>query len=345
MLQGHALTWWNTLVQTRGRAAAITQPWEDFKKLLMEEYYPDDEIQKLEIEFWNHKMVGSDIDGYIARFHELARLVPHMVSPKNQHVNRYIRGLAPKIKPHVTSSKPTTIQSAVSMANLLTTDGIKDGTTKKKENARNKRRARARATSVCWSTAKVCKMKLPSFWEILEVHREHPKGNLKQLKSMKVNEPKLKDIPVVRDFPNMFSEELSSLPPSREVRIKQKSKEWMKSSRARAMSMMIHSSLKARILEAHSEASKGTNTLAEMLKGLNKQFERTLIMKEAHTSKYSVHPGADKMNYDLRDMYWWPRMKKDITLYVSKCLTCSKVKVEHQKPSGLLQQPEIPEWK
>ncbi|GKE49186.1 putative reverse transcriptase domain-containing protein [Tanacetum coccineum] len=51
------------------------------------------------------------------------------------------------------------------------------------------------------------------------------------------------------------------------------------------------------------------------------------------------------MYYDLRDMYWWPGMKKDIALYVSKCLTCSKVKAEHQRPSGLLQQPEIPEWK
>nr|GEZ22780.1 retrotransposon protein, putative, Ty3-gypsy subclass [Tanacetum cinerariifolium] len=51
------------------------------------------------------------------------------------------------------------------------------------------------------------------------------------------------------------------------------------------------------------------------------------------------------MYYDLRGLYWWPKMKKDIAMYVSKCLTCSKVKAEHQKPSGLLQQPEIPEWK
>ncbi|GKG30467.1 putative reverse transcriptase domain-containing protein, partial [Tanacetum coccineum] len=72
---------------------------------------------------------------------------------------------------------------------------------------------------------------------------------------------------------------------------------------------------------------------------------RTLIMNDTHTSKYFVHPGADKMYYDLRDLYWWPEMKKDIALYVSKCLTCFKVKEEHQKPSGLLQQPEIPEWK
>ncbi|GJV39791.1 putative reverse transcriptase domain-containing protein [Tanacetum coccineum] len=72
---------------------------------------------------------------------------------------------------------------------------------------------------------------------------------------------------------------------------------------------------------------------------------RTLIMDEAHKARYSVHPGADKMYYDLRDMYRWPRMKKDISLYVSKCLMCSKVKAGHQRPSDLLQQPEIPEWK
>ncbi|GKB07091.1 putative reverse transcriptase domain-containing protein, partial [Tanacetum coccineum] len=89
----------------------IAQPWEDFKKLLIKEYCPDDEIQKLETKFWNHKMVGSNIDGYTARFHKLARLVPHMVTPENQRVNRYIRGLASEIKAHVTSSKPTTIQS------------------------------------------------------------------------------------------------------------------------------------------------------------------------------------------------------------------------------------------
>ncbi|GJW77827.1 putative reverse transcriptase domain-containing protein [Tanacetum coccineum] len=65
-------------------------------------------------------------------------------------------------------------------------------------------------------------------------------------------------------------------------------------------------------------------------------------MHEAHTSRYSVHPGADKMYYDLRDLYWWPGMKRDIAEYVSRC---SKIKAEHQKPSGFLQQPEIPEWK
>ncbi|KAI3802065.1 hypothetical protein L1987_30189 [Smallanthus sonchifolius] len=72
---------------------------------------------------------------------------------------------------------------------------------------------------------------------------------------------------------------------------------------------------------------------------------RAVLMNEAHKTRYSVHPGADKMYKGLHQQYWWPGMKKDIALYVAKCLTCSKVKAEHQRPFGLLEQPEIPVWK
>ncbi|GKB43031.1 putative reverse transcriptase domain-containing protein [Tanacetum coccineum] len=63
---------------------------------------------------------------------------------------------------------------------------------------------------------------------------------------------------------------------------------------------------------------------------------RTVIMHESHKSK---------MYQDMKKLYWWPNMKADIATYVSKCLTCAKVKAEHQRPSGLLVQPKIPEWK
>ncbi|GJS05416.1 putative reverse transcriptase domain-containing protein [Tanacetum coccineum] len=63
---------------------------------------------------------------------------------------------------------------------------------------------------------------------------------------------------------------------------------------------------------------------------------RTLIMHESNKSKYSVHPGSEKMYQDMKKLYWWPNMKADIATFVSKCLTCLKVKAEHQKPSGLL---------
>ncbi|GKB69117.1 putative reverse transcriptase domain-containing protein [Tanacetum coccineum] len=60
---------------------------------------------------------------------------------------------------------------------------------------------------------------------------------------------------------------------------------------------------------------------------------RTVIMHESHKSKYSIHPGSDKMYQDMKKLYWWPNMKADIATYVSKCLTCAKVKAEHQRPS------------
>ncbi|KAD4586631.1 hypothetical protein E3N88_24232 [Mikania micrantha] len=70
-----------------------------------------------------------------------------------------------------------------------------------------------------------------------------------------------------------------------------------------------------------------------------------MLTEHTHKSRYSVHPGSDKMYHDLKATYWWPNMKSDIATYVSKCLTCSMVKVGYQKPLGLLQQPEIPVWK
>nr|GFA98265.1 hypothetical protein [Tanacetum cinerariifolium] len=72
---------------------------------------------------------------------------------------------------------------------------------------------------------------------------------------------------------------------------------------------------------------------------------RNLIMHESHKSKYSIHPGSDKMYQDLKKLYWWPNMKAIISEYVGKCLTCSRVKTECQKPSSLLIQPTIPIWK
>ncbi|GJX82606.1 putative reverse transcriptase domain-containing protein [Tanacetum coccineum] len=72
---------------------------------------------------------------------------------------------------------------------------------------------------------------------------------------------------------------------------------------------------------------------------------RTVIMHESHKSKYSIHPGSDKMYQDMKKLYWWPNMKANIATYVSKCLTYAKVKEEHQRPSGLLVQPDIPQRK
>ena len=69
------------------------------------------------------------------------------------------------------------------------------------------------------------------------------------------------------------------------------------------------------------------------------------LLKESHESTLSAHPGSTKMYRDLKTLYWWPGMKRDIAEFVARCLTCQKVKTEHQKPGGLLQPLPIPIWK
>ncbi|GJZ71033.1 putative reverse transcriptase domain-containing protein [Tanacetum coccineum] len=134
--------------------------------------------------------------------------------------------------------------------------------------------------------------------------------------------------------------------------------------RVRALVMTIGLNLPMQILNAQVEARKeenyGTEDLCGMIKNLEPHADgtlclknrswipcfgdlRALIMHESHKSKYSIHPGSDKMYQDLKKLYWWPNMKAEIAMYVIKCMTCAKVKAEYQKPSGLLVQPVIPE--
>ncbi|GJU70858.1 putative reverse transcriptase domain-containing protein [Tanacetum coccineum] len=126
-----ALTWWNGQIQVRGRDAANGMSWNDFKALLVEEFCPSNEMEKLELELWNHKMVGGNHAAYTDRFHELARLVPHMVTPESSRIKRYIAGLAPEIRGMVKATQPTTIQNAVLRASILTDEAISCGTLSK----------------------------------------------------------------------------------------------------------------------------------------------------------------------------------------------------------------------
>ncbi|GJV03183.1 putative reverse transcriptase domain-containing protein [Tanacetum coccineum] len=148
--------------------------------------------------------------------------------------------------------------------------------------------------------------------------------------------------------------------------------------RVQALVMTIGLNLPKQILDAQTEARKPENIKNEDVGGMllenSKDLEkfrteklepradgtlcfngrswlpcygdlRSVVMHESHKSKYSIHPGSDKMYQDMKKLYWWPNMKADIATYVSKCLTYAKVKAEHQRPSGLLVQPDIPQWK
>ncbi|KAL0559551.1 hypothetical protein IC582_004165 [Cucumis melo] len=72
---------------------------------------------------------------------------------------------------------------------------------------------------------------------------------------------------------------------------------------------------------------------------------KTELLIEAHSSPFSMHPGSTKMYQDLKRVYWWRNMKREVAEFVSKCLVCQQVKAPRQKPAGLLQPLSIPEWK
>ena len=107
--------------------AATAMSWEDFKVLIIEEFCPDNEMQKLETQFWNHAMVGSGHATYTDKFHDLARLVPHLVTPEPKRIARYINGLVPQIRGMVKATEPTTLQSAIQKAGALTDEAVSCG--------------------------------------------------------------------------------------------------------------------------------------------------------------------------------------------------------------------------
>jgi hypothetical protein len=90
---------------------------------------------------------------------------------------------------------------------------------------------------------------------------------------------------------------------------------------------------------------KGTLWFAKRLCVPEDKAIREAILREAHESAYSIHPRSTKMYMDLKERYWWYGLKRDVAEYVALCDTCQRVKAEHQRPAGLLQPMQIPEWK
>ncbi|KAL5569806.1 hypothetical protein UlMin_026381 [Ulmus minor] len=183
-------------------------------------------------------------------------------------------------------------------------------------------------------------------------------------------------IAVVREFTDVFPEELPGLPPDREVSFEidlipgsapvSKAPYRMAPAELKELQVQLQELLDKGIqgtqeldpeLNRIREAVKnGTNTEFSLssdrilnLKGRicipNDEELRKQLLEEAHTTPYSVHPGATKMYKDMKEVFWWSGMKKDVANYVAKCLVCQKIKAEHQRPAGVLQPIEIPEWK
>ncbi|KAM0015230.1 putative transcription factor interactor and regulator CCHC(Zn) family [Helianthus debilis subsp. tardiflorus] len=118
-LEDGALTWWNAQVQLLGIEAANATTWDDFKELMREEYCPRDEIQKLENEYYDLKMVGSEIEAYVKRSYELADLCPNLSRPMPRRIELFIKGLPPRVKGLVMAANLNNLTQIVRLAHKI----------------------------------------------------------------------------------------------------------------------------------------------------------------------------------------------------------------------------------
>ncbi|GKD34415.1 putative reverse transcriptase domain-containing protein [Tanacetum coccineum] len=173
---------------------------------------------------------------------------------------------------------------------------------------------------------------------IFRVYGERTLGVAKALMNAKIDELRISDIPVVRDFTYVFPEDLLGLPPQQTSLSSYSLKTfWPTQSRRRNMKLVLESLRKEKLYAKFSklgdalsrkERVKSRRVRGMILAAQSKAFKQEnvllvgSVMDDAHASRYLVHPGANKAYYNLGDMYWEPRVEKDIATHVSKCQIC-----------------------
>jgi hypothetical protein len=93
------------------------------------------------------------------------------------------------------------------------------------------------------------------------------------------------------------------------------------------------------------EDEKGTLWLEDRICVPKDEEIQNAILTKAHCTKYSIHPSSTKMYMDLRRIFWWRQMKRDIAAFATQCDVCCRIKAEHQRTAGLLKPLDIPMWK
>ncbi|KAI3704122.1 hypothetical protein L1987_74335 [Smallanthus sonchifolius] len=117
-----ALSWWRTIQRTKSPNALKRMTWEDLKKLIIQKFCPQNEIDRVENEFLNFKAGNKTHRQYTSRFNELAQLVPHLVETEERLIKYYVKGLPQKVRVHVKANLPSTFESVVNLSGIVYDD-------------------------------------------------------------------------------------------------------------------------------------------------------------------------------------------------------------------------------
>jgi len=136
MLTHDALSWWKEQVEYRGKDEMIFMEWDVFKDLMRKRFCNRVEMKKLEQEFWDLKMEGANHAGYVSRFNNLGKLVPHLVTPMTRRMEKFVDGLPPQIRLSIKSNTFATMEELLLRTSALTEELVKTGVLKKLDNKR-----------------------------------------------------------------------------------------------------------------------------------------------------------------------------------------------------------------
>ncbi|GJX17638.1 putative reverse transcriptase domain-containing protein, partial [Tanacetum coccineum] len=172
--------------------------------------------------------------------------------------------------------------------------------------------------------------------EVLTIHGYGSSGAIEEKKTEdKTEEKRLEEMPMVRDFLEVSTKDLQGLPPTRKFEF-QINLVASAAPIARSPYRLARSEMQELSAQLQELSVKG------FIRPISSPWGALVLFFKKKEGSFRM---SDKKYHDLKKLYWWPNMKAEVTTYVSKCLTCAKVKAEYQKPSGLLVQHEIPQWK
>nr|GEW44406.1 putative reverse transcriptase domain-containing protein [Tanacetum cinerariifolium] len=454
---------WNSHVKAVTQDVAYAMNWKTIRNMMIEKYCPMGEIKKLEIKLWNLKVKGIDVTSYTLRFQELALMCGRMFHEESDEVEKYVGGLPDVIRGNTTQNVVTCYECGVHGHYKKDSPKLKSGN---RDHYHDVELADGKVIGIN-TIIRGCTLKLldhtfninlmpielGSFDVIVgsrgietrlniisctKTQKYILKGHHVFLAHVttketedKSKEKRIKDVPVVQDFPEVFLEDLPCLPPTRQVEfhinlipgaapvarapyrlapfkmkelseqlqelsdksfIRPSSSPWgapvlfVKKKDGSFQMCIDYQELNKLIVKNRYplpriddlfDQLQGSSVYSkiDLRSGLSSALRKANVVADALSRKERIKPlrvralvmticlnlpkkileaqieapkPANIKNEDVGDMkklYWLPNMKANITTCVRKCLTCAKVKAEHQRSSGLMVQPKIPQWK